>query len=120
MFQEAVRDMATASDVLSSNAELARIWRVGCRDFDALEADERQRFAAYALGLFRRMENIFFQKQHGALDSSFGEGVIGAVQIMRAQPGIAAWWVRARVMFSEDFRDYVDRELTPGDEHAVQ
>ena len=89
-FQEAMRDIAAASDLLASNAELSRIWRAGMRDFDGLKPDERQRFAAYALSLFRRMENIFFQTQHGALDSGFGEGVIGSVRIMRSQAGVVA------------------------------
>ncbi len=120
MFQGAVRDMAAASDVLSSNAELARIWRTGIVDFEALEPDESWQFAAYALGLFRRMENVFFQTQHGALDAGFGESVVGSVRIMRSQPGIVAWWGRARDMFSPDFREYVDLEFTRGDEPASQ
>jgi hypothetical protein len=120
MFQESVRDMAVAGDVLSSDAELAKIWWVGAHDFDALQPDERLRFAAYALSLFRRMENIFYQTQHGALDSGFGESVIGSVHIMRSQAGVVAWWGRARVMFSPGFREYVGREFTPGIEHASQ
>ncbi len=120
MFQEAVRDFALASDVLASDADLARIWRTGIRDFDALEPDERQRFAAYALGLFRRTENVFFQTQHGALDLAFGESVVSHVRLMGSWPGIVAWWTRARVLFSPSFREYVDRELTPGNQHASQ
>ena len=120
MFQEAVRDFALASDVLAGDAELARIWRTGIRDFDALEPDERQRFAAYALGLFRRTENVFFQTQHGALDLAFGESVVSHVRLMGSWPGIVAWWARARVLFSPSFREYVDRELTPGGDHAAQ
>ncbi len=119
MFQESVRDMALASDVLSSDSELARIWRSGIRDFDALEPDERQRFAAYALGLFRRMENVFFQTRHGALDPGFGESVVSSMRIMRSWPGLAAWWALARVLFSPSFREYIDSEFTPGDEHAA-
>ncbi len=119
MFQEAVRDFALASDVLASDADLARIWRTGIRDFDALEPDERHRFAAYALGLFRRTENVFFQTQHGALDPAFGESVIGSVRIMGSWPGVVAWWARARVLFSPSFREYVDRELAAGGERAA-
>ncbi len=120
MFREAVRDFALASDVLAGDAELARIWRTGIRDFDALEPDERLRFAAYALGLFRRTENVFFQTQHGALDPAFGESVISSVRLMGSWPGVVAWWARARVLFSPSFREYVDRELTPGNQHASQ
>ena len=108
-FQEAVRDMATASDVLASNAELSRIWRAGLRDLDGLEPDERQQFAAYALGLFRRMENIFFQTRHGTLDAESWEGLLASVGSILSQPGGAEWWARARGL----------REHPSGDGHAA-
>ena len=115
-FQEAVRDMAAASDVLASNADLARIWRTGQRDFDALNPEERQRFAAYALGLFRRLENVFYQTEHGVLDSAFWNGTLNTARTMLSQPGFAAWWARAHDLFSPAFCEYVDRELTRDDE----
>ena len=119
MYQEAVRDVAAASDVLASDAELARIWRTGLRDFDALQPDERQRFAAYALGLLRRMENVFYQTRHGALDFASWKGLLESLRFMHAQPGFVAWWARAQDVFSPAFREYVDREVTGGAGHAA-
>ena len=110
--------MATASDVLASNAELSRIWRTGLRDLDALEPDERQQFAAYALGLFRRMENIFFQTKHGALDAESWEGLLASMSSILSSPGGAAWWERARGLFGPSFREHVEREHRDRD-HAA-
>ncbi len=118
-YQEAVRDMVAPSDLLASDAELARIWTTGKRDFDALKPDERQRYAAYMLGLLRRFENVVYQKQHAALDPSFLQMQISLRDTL-SEPGAAAWWARAQYLFSPSFREYVGRELTRSDETAAQ
>jgi hypothetical protein len=118
-YQEAVRDMVAASDLLASDAGLARIWTTGKRDFDALKPDEKQRYAAYMLGLLRRFENVLYQKQHAGLDPAFLQMQI-SVRDTLSEPGAAAWWARAQYFFSPSFREYVGRELTRSDETASQ
>ena len=118
-YQEAVRDMVAASDLLASDAGLARIWTTGKRDFEALKPDERQRYAAYMLGLLRRFEKVVYQKQHADLDPSFLQMQISLRDIL-SEPGAAAWWARAQYVFSPSFREYVGRELTRSDETAAQ
>ncbi len=113
-FQEAVRDVATLSDLLATDAELARIWSSGLRDFAALKPEERVRFAAYMLGMFRRLENVLYQTQHGALDPAYWDGQLSSMQDTLSQPGVAAWWARAQGLFSPSFREYVERGLTSG------
>ncbi len=119
-FQEAVRDIATLSDLLATDAELSRIWSSGLQDLDALKPDERVRFAAYMLGMFRRLENVVYQTQHGALDPAYWEGQLSSLRGTLSQPGVAAWWARAQGLFSPDFREYVERELTSGKGHAAE
>ena len=118
-FQECVRDIATLSDLLATDAELARIWSTGLRDFDALKSEERVRFAAYMLGMFRRLENVLYQTQHGALDPAYWEGQLSAMRGTLSQPGVAAWWKRSQGLFSLSFREYVEQELTSGAGPAV-
>ncbi len=118
-FQEAVRDVAVLSDLLATDADLARIWSNGLRDFDALEREERVRFAAYMLGMFRRLENVLYQTRHGGLDPAYWEGQLSAMQGTLSQPGVAAWWVRSQGLFSPSFREYVERELTSGPGHTA-
>ena len=84
-----------------------------CGDLEALRPDERQQFAAYALGLFRRMENIFFQTQHGALDAESWEGLLASMSSILSSPGGAEWWARARSLFSPSFREHVERTHPP-------
>ena len=96
---------------LSNAEELAGL-------IDALKPDEKQRYAAYMLGLLRRFENVVYQKQHAALDPSFLQMQISMRDTI-SQPGVATWWARARDLFSPSFREYVERELTSGGGHAA-
>ena len=104
---------------LATDAELARIWSSDLRDFTALKPEERVRFAAYMLEMFRRLENVLYQTQHGALGPAYWDGQLSSMQDTPSQPGVAAWWARAQNLFSPSFRAYVERELTSGKGHAA-
>lgn len=110
-YQEIVRDMTASTDLLASNSELARAWRMGLQDFGALDADQRVRFGAYMLSLFRRLENILHQSNYGTLDPASWEGWRAALRNIVRQPGVVVWWHTAHTLFSRDFREYVGREL---------
>jgi len=110
-FQEAIRDVITITDALATDRELSRIYWKGLADFDCLEQDERRRFSAYLVGMFRRFENIVYQTRHGALDASSWEGVMETAIITLSRPGGVAWWAQAQDLFPRDFRRYVEQEL---------
>lgn len=110
-FQEAIRDVISITDALSTDRELSRIYWKGLADFESLEQDERRRFSAYLVGLFRRFEVIVYQTRQGALDASSWEGVMQTAVITVSRPGGRAWWTQAQDLFSKEFRTYVDEKL---------
>ncbi|MGH0029311.1 MAG: hypothetical protein ACQGVC_05945 [Myxococcota bacterium] len=112
--QEAMRDVFSITDSLSTDHELSRLYWKGLADFDSLDPDERRRFSAYLVGLFRRFENIFYQTRHGALEADFWEGVRKTAVLTIGRPGAAAWWRDASDLFSEEFCEYVEHELLGG------
>jgi hypothetical protein len=118
-FQETVRDAAAMTDALAADSELSRIYWVGVRDLEALTPEERRRFGAYMLSVFRRMENVVYQTEYGALESDAWEGLKNVWSFTLSQPGGGAWWARAKNLFSAAFREYVEREFTPKDEPAA-
>jgi hypothetical protein len=110
-FQEAIRDVISITDGLSTDEELSRIYWKGLADFDSLEPHERRRFSSYLVGMFRRFENLVYQTENGALDAESWEGVRVTAERTLARPGAAAWWREGQELFSDDFRAYVEREL---------
>jgi len=110
-FQEAVRDVIAITDGLSTDRELSRIYWKGLADFSSLDPEERRRFSAYMVGMFRRFENIVYQTRYGALDAGAWVGIKRTAITTLARPGAAAWWAEAQDLFSEEFRAYVEREM---------
>ena len=115
-FQEVMRDGYGIIDLLASDADLSHIYWTGLHDLESLSSEERRRFGALMLGLFRRMENGVFQTERGMLDPASWVGMRNTVQRSLSQPGGAAWWSRAQDLFSPAFQEYVNRELMPSDE----
>jgi hypothetical protein len=110
-FQEAIRDVIAITDALGTDQELSRVYWKGLADFEGLEQDERRRFSAYLVSMFRRFENMVYQMQHGALDRASCEGVMKTAIITLSRPGGSAWWVQAKDLFGEDFQRFVEQEL---------
>lgn len=110
-FQEAIRDVLSITDALATDRELARVYWKGIADFESLAPDERRRFSAYLVGMFRRFENLVYQTRYGALDAESWLGVKTTAIVTLSRPGARAWWEQARGLFNEEFCDYVDAEL---------
>ena len=110
-FQEAIRDVLEITDALAMDPDLARIYWKGLEDFGSLDRDERRRFSAYLVGMFRRFENLVYQTRYGALDADSWLGVKKTAMVTLRRRGATEWWSEAKDLFNEEFQDYVDREL---------
>ncbi len=118
-FQEVIRELARVTDLIATDADLARIYRAGLVDLNSLEPEERTRFAAFMMSWFRRLEILAYQLEHGSLDSGPWDGARMIAVKALAQPGGALLWTRAQDLFSPDFRDFVNSGLSGNGGHAA-
>jgi hypothetical protein len=73
-YQLATSALAEMAGIIGQDRELARVFRVGMVDPDALTEDELTQFGYLGISLFRRFENVFFQHQAGMIDEDFWIG----------------------------------------------
>jgi hypothetical protein len=73
-YQRATSALAEMAGIIGSDKELARIFRIGMVEPDALTEDEFTQFGYLGISLFRRFENVFFQYQAGMIDEDFWVG----------------------------------------------
>jgi len=59
-YQLATSALAEMAGIIGRDRELARIFRIGMFDPDALTEDEFTQFGYLGISLFRRFENVFF------------------------------------------------------------
>ena len=80
----------------------------GFRDYETLKGPERHRFGAYAYGLFRSYENLFYQHAQGTIESHLWEGFRNMLLRDLRNPGLVAWWDSQRNIFSPEFQRHID------------
>ena len=92
----------------SENVEIARIWRVGLENLEALSADDRARFYHAAFQFLKAMETIHFHYIYGLMDEQIWRGYWNLYRHYLASPGLEYYWRRRHELFSERFRTFAD------------
>jgi hypothetical protein len=100
--------LAEMAAIVGRDRALARVFRIGMVDPNALTEDEFTQFGYLGISLFRRFENIFFQYQSGMIDEDFWVGHRENIIWFFHRPGIQAWWQDRKFGFSERFREFLD------------
>src|SRR4051812_38890111 len=94
------------------NAELARIWRIGLENLNALSADDQARFFHAAHQVLKTLETIHYHYVYGLLDTQLWQGWRDLLQHYVATPGINHYLPRRGTVFSERFCKFIE-ELQP-------
>jgi hypothetical protein len=94
------------------NAELARIWRIGLEDLEALPPEDQARFFHAAHQFLKALETIHYHYVYGLLDSQLWAGWRELLQHYVATPGINHYLTLRGAVFSERFCKFIG-ELEP-------
>ena len=94
---------------LSSDPELAELYRRGAADRCSLSEAERYRFGVFVMGTFRNAESLFIQSRRGILSDADWEGIRESLRLFLQRPGIKAWLGERRSQLNGDFVRFLDR-----------
>jgi hypothetical protein len=94
------------------NAELARIWRIGLENLEALPPEDQARFFHAAHQFLKALETIHYHYVYGLLDTQLWEGWRELLQHYVATPGIDYYLTRRGAVFSKRFCTFI-AELEP-------
>lgn len=99
---------ADLSNITVTNADMARIWRLGLSDLGQLTDDERVRFISYLSTAFRFMESARLEWRRGQLDNEHWRALEGDIRDIAAQPGAKAYWALRRHWNADEFRKWLE------------
>lgn len=91
----------------TENADVARIWRTGLEDLDALTAEEKGRFFHAAFQFLKAMETIHFHYVYGLMEEQIWRGWSNLYRHYLATPGLSHYWQLRRELFSERFQRFI-------------
>ena len=102
---------------LAVNPTLTDIWVRGLDDYINLKINERAQFSVFLGGLFRILEDTYFQWIDGNLDARIWRGMETIILDIVANPGVQSWWKSRNHWYSDEFQIIVDAKI--GDKSAI-
>ena len=103
----------------AENAELARLWRVGLEDLQALSAEDQTRFFHSTYQFLKAFETIHFHHVYGLLEEQTWQGWCGLLRHYVASPGIEHYWRLRHDLFSKRFQEFIASLERPTDRRTV-
>jgi hypothetical protein len=88
---------------IALHADLAELRNRGLQDFESLDGTDRARFSSYMHGIFRTVEDAYYQHLERHLDTRVWRGVEASMREINAMPGVQAWWRSHSHWFDEEF-----------------
>jgi hypothetical protein len=95
---------------ITAHPDVAELRSRGEKEFDSLEGTDRERFSAYMHGLFRTIENVYYQHLEGHLDPRVWRGLEAVMREVNARPGVQAWWRSHSHWFGEEFAKFINQQ----------
>src|SRR5437588_6032773 len=89
------------------NAELARIWRTGLENLNALSPEDQARFFHATHQFLKALETIHFHYLNGLMDKQLWLGWQELLRHYIAAPGVVQYWNLRSELFSARFREYI-------------
>lgn len=109
--QETTREASDFTAQIAGDAEVARIYRIGSRDWSALDEDERVRFSMLMFRVFFNFQNLYSLQESDNIDQEYWESQRKVMLWFMEQPGIRHWWGIAKGRLREGFVEYMDRQI---------
>ena len=103
----------------AENAELARIWRLGLENLQALSAEDQARFFHSTYQFLKAYETIHFHHVYGLMDEQIWRGWSSLLQHYIASPGIEHYWRLRHDLFSMRFQKFIDTLDRPTQRRTV-
>lgn len=109
IFQSLLNNYHGAMDNLISDRAVNRIWHLGLRDFDALDADDKRLWLTQMHASLRRYENIILQSQKYPVNKGVIAGIQNQWHWLLNQPGARKFWPKAYGVYSDEFVKFVEQ-----------
>ena len=93
---------------VTQNAELARIFVLGCADRSSLSPEDRVRFDFTCLSYVHVVETMHYQASVGVGEKGLVEAEERTLLDLISTPGVREWWLENPYAFGPEFRSYME------------
>jgi hypothetical protein len=111
IIEELLADYRAAKTGVANNADLARAWLAGLRDFASLDPVDKVRFTLTADLFFHTHQSLYLHYRDGRLRGELYEPARSNMTDLLGYPGLQAVWDFRRQHFPGAFRSMVDETI---------
>jgi hypothetical protein len=105
--------------LLVTDPRVARLWRLGMADWDALDEDDRTSVSFMLLGYMRIFETLHYQYGTGVLGPKLFEAELNTLKWSVTNPGFVAWWAANPISLSAEYRAFIDGLIREAQEKST-
>jgi hypothetical protein len=102
-----VNELGRTLQSLASSADLASVYVRGLRDYDGLTIENKARFSAFMMHLFKLFEELWRVHMSGELDLVDWRGYEAAITGIASYPGVKSWWETRTGWVHPEFEELV-------------
>ena len=117
--QDLVKANSESAYMLSTNPELAEIFRRGIYNRNTLTPTERLQFNTYCYGYYNQIDFIFEQYSNGQVSERTWRKIEKELPVWVSFPGGREWWSEDKQRFSPEFIAFLDRKVAEFDAPSV-
>ena len=110
---------AAANVIMGSSPDAGWVFLRGLQDPDELTEEEVFRFWCLFQATCRLYENVFYQRQAGALGDPAWFGWVQSMKATFSGPGARAWWQARRFMFHSEFCQFMEKDIQTDDARSL-
>jgi hypothetical protein len=112
IMQQGRADRSSNASLTIANSELAPTWQKGMDGDPPLTRDEATQWLLLCRSMFLSGEDSFLQHKAGALDEHAFDSYCAGVRSYMSRPGFRAAWRLLGSQFGQEFRAFVDAQIT--------
>ena len=96
---------------ITAHPDLAELRNRGFHDYESLEGTDRSRFDSYMHGVFRTVEDAYYQHLEGHFDPRRFRGLEAVLREINTTPAVQAWWRSHSHWFGgEEFAKFINQQ----------
>jgi len=109
-----IADGFTQAMLLAAQAEDETVEKLFMKwNPDAASMAEMQKFSALMLGLWKHLENVFYQHKQGFVADAYWQSTCNYMALLLGREGSKQWWEERKAVFAPEFTSFVHQLETP-------
>ena len=115
--QSVHENYASWYQLLAGDGQLSQIVVNGLKDYASLSEMDKARFVATFMAFLSYSQNAFVKWREGSLSPELWSGWELLMMNLVSAPGGRSFWKERGYIFGDEFRDYVENDITKREPH---